>query len=295
MNILLYLNDEDLKKLSFVNSENREEMYGLYHEYMEMRQLARKIHYVTFDHRHLTYHDVRVIREVNMFIDSLVTPLNVPNENVESYDLLMIKESPFIISCEDDMENIKSALKCGQKLNKELLNTIILRDRFRCMYLIEFMIDLYGDKDFVRSILPMKAVAFLISRDKHYIKMLRFYMIFGFDFIRELVKYLDPIKFMYDFLKNTRIYLKRIENLNEQYDEIPNYRFCQEGLEDIELEAKYLLDLIDDCKKEYPFLEEMSISIQKGTKNINLENICRDIRCAMSDVVYLINMNRVET
>lgn len=282
VNTLIYLNDEDLKKLSFVYAKNREEMEKNYEKYKELRKIGRKTNQKSFDPTYLSYY--KMISELNSFIDSLSIPVNHLSEKERKYDDFLKNESWLDKKCKSDIENVILAIESAEKFGNETMTAIMMKSRhsYTIIHILETLMSVYQEKDFVIKMLPKKTLAFLIGQDDHYMLILWIYKIFGLEFIFELMKYLDPVKFMTLFLGNTLIFSRRVCNICESYSENNDSIFA---LDDIIEEGKDIKELVYKLQNEYPFVHEMEYSSDNG--KISFLDICKNIDISLSELYFM--------
>jgi len=288
MNILLYLEDKDLKKLSFVLSSTRGEMMNNFRELMNLLMIGRKIEPTLFDIKYLSYHSFN--REINLFIDAKSIPLNHMTEtDVQTWNRFQ-GEDKFPKFPESNLFNLRFGISRGEKLSKEVLTTLFVKEKWGFYNLIEMFLEVYQETKFVMDMLPKKAIAMIISQDTHYLKILKLYKLFGFEFIQSLLSYLDFERYIKRFGKNSFIFHKRVQNLMDSYDEDANYRFPKEGLCDILEEGTTLYELIHKFKEEYPFIQDMVFGVSNSQKK-SFDTIVLFIERALTDVEYLFDIH----
>jgi hypothetical protein len=290
-NVLKYLNEEDLKNLSFVTSDTRMKMMENYEEFKLLKMMGRKIESKIFEHKYLTF--CESISEINQFIDAIHVPVNELSEKERLY--IKTIELPFLSRFDDnDLFNIQFGLERGEKLDKSLVNVIFIKSRFVMIYFIEFLLEIYQDELFVIKMLPMKTIALVISMDDHYCRLLQLYKMFGENFILNLLDYLDVKKFFQNFMKSTIIYSSAVENLTEidehieWYNETPSYGPSLEHMEEVYREGEDLMDLISLFCREHPVIMEIqtkyNVNYSSEEKELDFETMTRFIDISMYDI-----------
>lgn len=283
---LIYLDDMDLKKLSFVMSSSKREMDKNYEEFRALKLMGKKIETTKFDPKYLSFY--KFIHEINLFVDSITTPLKL-SEKEKKYILDHRRES--IHSNQNDLFNIRFGIEIGEKINKSLITTIFIRDKLSMIDIIEVLVETYSDLSYVSTMLPMKTIATVIDSDEHYHKLLKLYKIFGMSFIMDIIEYFDLEYFFKKFMISTLCYSKYVNRYMDILEEDSSYHIHDETINDMIKEGSDLRSLCDALIKEYPDMYSLQSSYKNnyGTERVisGFEEVFRWIDIAIADTEYL--------
>jgi hypothetical protein len=286
---LVYLDDKDIKTLSFVMSSTKKEMDMNYEEFRKMKIMGKKIETEKFDPKHLSFN--KFIQEINLFVDSIPTPLNL-SENQKKYIVDHHKES--ISSRENDLfNNISFGIESGEKFDKSVLSAIFIRSKYSMIQIIEMFLQNYSDPSFVMNMLPMKAIAIVIDSDEHYIKLLELYKKFGMKIIRNIIEYFDIERFFKKFMTSTLCYSRYVSRHLDLLEE-ETYLADSEYLTEILDEGNDLKKLCVSMVEEYPEMDELQVSYTNdfGQEKYlcGFDGVFRWIERAISDVECIIDL-----
>lgn len=256
--ILIYLDDMDLKKLSFVMSSSKKEMDKNYEQFRALKLLGKKIETTKFDPKQLSFY--KFIHEINLFVDSITTPLQL-SEKEKNYILDHRRES--IHSNQNDLFNIAFGIEIGEKIDKSLMTTIFIRYKLSMIDMIEFLVQTYSDPSYVATMLPMKTIATVIDSDNQYHKLLKLYKIFGMSFIIDIIKYFDLEYFFKKFMISTLCYSKYVNRYMDILEEDPSHLIYRDTINEMIQEGLDLRSFCDALIKEYPDM----YSLQSSYKN----------------------------
>jgi len=281
---LIYLDDCELKKLSFVTSSSRKEMEKNYEEFRAMKVMGRKIETDKFDPKHLSFY--KFIHEINLFVDSIPKPLKL-SEKDKKYILDHKKE---YIGNTNDHYNIRFGIEIGEKIDKSVLTTIFIREKASMFTIIDTLIENYSDESYVYDMLPMKAIAVVIESDDHYIRFLNLYQRFGMKIVWDIIEYFDLEYFFKKFMVSTLYYSRYVErHLDLLYhDSNRDITIFREVLE----EGNDLKQLCQTLVEEYPEMYHLEADYKgdlgEEMKISGFEEVFKWIDLAICDIEYII-------
>jgi hypothetical protein len=278
VNILRFLNKEDIRKLAFVCSSNINQMVCRYKTYKSLSSLGRKIETSIFETKKISFHPK--ISVIKQFMKEISTPLN--NLTSEQYKFLdgigFIKNKEYnFTQATKDLHILHSAVSIGEKIDQDILTTYALMQKYRFQSLVVEMVKSYNDPLFVRSMLPLKAVALIICQDVHYLIVLRVFKFFGISYIKELIEMLDQPIYFKRLFKSFEIYTERGESLIRDY-EIFNTRYKIKHLTSIVNEGRMIIQFVDSIIENFPVVNTEEFKTQEIKKSLidsvdNVQNL----------------------
>lgn len=304
---LIYLDDSDLMKLSFVTSSSKKEMGKNYEEFRRMRLMGRKVETDKFDPKCLSFY--KFIQEINLFVDSIPKPLKLSekdkryildhrkeyimlsNTNDHHARILDVRKE-YILSNSNDHYNIRFGIEIGEKIDKSVITAIFIRDRTSMFPIIETLIENYSDLSFVYNMLPIKAIATVIESDEHYIRFLKLYKTFGMKIVWDIIEYFDLEYFFKKIMISTLYYSRYVErHLDILYDE-PDHHISVNIFREILEEGNDLKQLCQTLVEEYPEMYHLVADYEGDLgdqRTIDgFDEVFKWIDHAMCDIEYII-------
>jgi hypothetical protein len=285
---LVYLDDSDMKKLSFVFSSSKKEMEKNYEEFRSMKLLGLKTETQKFDPRQLSFY--QLIPELNSFVDGIQVPIQL-SEKDKKYILSHWKEYNTKVFKSNDFFNIKFGIEIGEKIEKSVLTAMFIRDKYSSIIrIVSALMDNYMDPFFVYKMLPLKAIATVIdSCDRNYIQLLSLFKIFGMRIVYDIIEYFEPEYFFRKWMISTFSYSRyvnlKIEGRNDPLDEGIVQEIVDEGKE-----LKHLCELL---AIQYPEMKDMVVTyVDLDFMEKTIYGFDDVIECIQSSMYELCNFNQ---
>ena len=247
--------------------------------------MGKRIETEKFDPKHLSFY--KLIHEINLFVDSIPKPITLTEK--EKKRIVSYRKESYL-SDHNNFINIRFGIEIGEKIDKSVMTSIFIRDKYSMIPIIEILVENYSDRSFVIDMLPMKAIATVIDSDEQtertYIKLLALYKMFGMKFIKNLLEYFDLKIFFKNFMTSTLCYLKRVERhmeeLSDDNRDWSSNKIIRDILQELFEEGRDLKCLFETLIKEYPEMFNLeahfhSISFQANEALKWIENALCDV------------------
>ena len=283
VNIIRFLKKEDLRKLAFVCSSNIKQMIEKYKNFKQLGIMGRKLETVTFEPRYISFQ--HRIPSIMKFMDELALPVNVLSEKQDEFlqDHGFLKNRQYTFDkATTDLYNLDYAISIGEKISPSVLISFAIMQKYRFVSIVKHMVKEYKDTNLVKSMLPKKCMALILSQDTHYLLVLAFYKLFGISYVKELIEMLDKNLYFKRLFHSYKIYAQRVENVTTEYEEYNN-QYSIKSLTSIIKEGSNILKFTEELMEAYP-----EINVEQNARNLRVKSNLDAVKWSMYDIKDLI-------
>lgn len=283
VNILRFLKKEDLRKLAFVCSSNIKQMIEKYKNLKQLGIMGRKLETVTFEPRYISFQ--HRIPAIVKFMDELALPINVLSQKQEEFlqDHGFLKNREYTFDkATTDLYNLDYAISIGEKISPSVIICFALMQKYRFVFIVRHMVKEYKDTNLVKSMLPKKCMALILSQDTHYLVVLAFYKLFGISYVKELIEMLDKNLYFKRLFHSYKIFTQRVENITADYEEYDN-QYSIKSLTNIIKEGSNILKFTEELMEAYP-----EISLVENERKYRVKSNLDGVKWSMYDIKDLI-------